>query len=60
MSIGIVFLEGQNAGTLAHWIRSLLIEGRLEDVNPLTLLVVCLWEERSAAAQEKALSQQEG
>lgn len=31
-----------------------------EDIHSLTLLVVCLWEERSVAAQERALGQQAG
>lgn len=35
-------------------------QGCPEDVNSLTLSVVCLWGERSAAAQERALGQQAG
>lgn len=49
MSMCIVYLEGQDAGALTHWIFFPLIEGCPEAVNTLTLLVVCLWEERSAA-----------
>ena len=55
MSMRIVYLEGQDAGALTHWIFSHLIEGCPEAVNTLTLSVVFLWEERSAACMGEGL-----